>query len=251
VLVVQEAQPATTRAEEVLRALLSAIELRPDDKVAAGSRLDLAAKEDLRAALDGNLSPILSSPGYLIAYNIVTIDDVWIDGQTATVRVTYGPVPRDPRRECGQRITFVLKRATTWTLAEDETWVECAFRPARVASEEEETLREVFRLAMTEWGVGPEVKVVAGSKLSPIARRVLAGAGRVYSVEEVRTSEYAFPRDTIQLDKLTITADIAEVRAWKGPLSLRPTHDCGTGLSVRMRRRSEGWTFLESSVTVC
>jgi hypothetical protein len=247
----RSAQAATTRVEDVLRALLQFIELTPDDRVAAGAFLDANHKEDLRAALDGDLSPLLSSPGYLIAANVVTVDEVEVKTDSAIVKLTYGPVPADPRIECGRRLTFVLRRTTTWEVDADKVWAKCAFQGKRADSEEDEELREVFRLAMSQWEVGLDVKLVAGEPLSVAARRVLASAGAL-NEREVRTNDDIVPLGFIRLDKLTVTGGTAEVTASRGPVPVAVAGDSRCGkISARLRREGQGWAFAEAGETVC
>ena len=142
--VVANSQAVTSAAEDVLRAVFTFIDPRPDDHVVAGADLDGTHKEDLRAALNRPLSPMLSSPGYLIAANVIVVERVEVTGDRATVRVVDGPVPHDPRIECGRRITIPLRRTTTWRVDEDEVWAQCAFAGKRSGSKEEEELRDVF-----------------------------------------------------------------------------------------------------------
>src|SRR5687768_1995660 len=83
--VTQRSRAVTTPAEDVLRAFLQHIEWAPEDRIAAHPRLDPALLEHLRAVLGDRLSPLVSSPGYLIADNVVTIDDVEVKRDTALV----------------------------------------------------------------------------------------------------------------------------------------------------------------------
>jgi hypothetical protein len=123
-----QSRAATTPARDVLRAFIEHVEWAPEDRIAAHPRLDPELLDDLRAVLGDRLSPLLSTPGYLVAANVVTIDDVDVKGDDATVTVTYGPVPAQPLVECGTQITFVLHRADGWQVDDDKAWARCAFR---------------------------------------------------------------------------------------------------------------------------
>ena len=242
---------ATTPAEDVLRALIQHIEWAPEDRIAAHPRLDTTLLEDLRAVLGDRLSPLVSSPGYLIADNVVTIDDVEVKADTAFVTVTYGPVPAKPLVECGTKITFVLHRADKWEVDHDKAWARCAFAGKRAPTDEEEELREVFRLAMSEMHVGLGVKFVAGRGLSPLARRVLAAATTIYAAADVATSEFTLPTNHIFLSKLAIDGRTASIEATRGPVPAHATLACGTGHIIQFRREGPGWALAEHTFRVC
>jgi hypothetical protein len=247
----QRSSAATTHAQDVLRALIEHIEWAPEDRIAAHPRLNPTLLEDLRAVLGNRLSPLVSSPGYLIADNVVTIDDVEVKGDTAFVTVTYGPVPAKPLVECGTKITFVLHRLDKWQVDKDKAWAKCAFAGTRAPTDEEEALREVFRLAMSEIHVGLGAKFVAGRELSPLARRVLAAATNIYDAADVATSEFTLPKDHIILSKLTIDGRSASIEATRGPVPANPTLACGSGHIIRFRREGQGWAIAEHKFVVC
>jgi hypothetical protein len=247
----RQSRAATNAARDVLRAFIEHVEWAPDDRIAAHPRLDPKLLEDLRAVLGDRLSPLLSTPGYLVAANVVTIDDVDVKGDDATVVVTYGPVPAKPLVECGTQITFVLHRANGWLVNDDNAWARCASRGKRAATDAEEELREVFRLAMSELRFGLNKKFVAGRSLSPLARRVLAAATTIYSDADVATSELRLTADAVVLSKLTIDGRVASIEGTSGPMAARGTLDCGQGFVIRFRRAGQGWVLERNSQIVC
>lgn len=252
---VQERRPqvaTSSDVEDLFRALIRSIDLSPDDRVAASPRLNSNDKEQLRAALDGHLSPVLASPGYMMAPNVLLVNDLEVKNDTALVQVIYGPLLSDARVQCGRRVTFSLRRGATWSVDESKVFANCASVAKRMSERADEELREVFRLAMSQWQPDLNVKFVVGPDLDPPARRVIATVGRVYSPEEVRTSEYVVPQGFVRLDKLTIVGNTAEVVVSRGPVPVGLL-TCGAGVrfSMQLRREGEGWAFEDDEQSVC
>ena len=236
---------------EILGVILETIELEPDDQVLAGKSLHPGHREALSRLIAGELPDVRETPEYLVPPNAVVIDDVKTSGRMAFVQLTYGPVPRVPGLQCGQAITMALRREANWEVDENHTWVKCANSGAPANSSNEERLREVCRLAMSQLRVEPRVRVVADPRLAPEARAMLNGLTEVAEAAAVQTPDFLLPPDHFKIHALTVAGEVATFEATWGPVPRHATRSCGTNVTMRLRRRSGGWFFEDITYRVC
>lgn len=244
--------PSVTESEDILRAVVAHIQMRPEDRIIAGLNLDSAnpAFQGLHANRGRFGRPDEIN---LISRDRVVVEDVTVNGPSATVVLTYGPVPATQRLDCGQVLMIPLLRRSPsrWEVDEGGIWLKCRNEPPPGMSAEDAQLLEAIRLVVSGGSWTQSQRAVAGPKLSPQARRLISQLVPLKEADEVGDSEFVLPRDHVRFSVVQFTEAEASIELTAGPIPRHATLACGSTFKYRLRRRSAGWFIDSSSLTVC
>jgi hypothetical protein len=244
--------PSIAESEDILRAVVAYIQMKPEDRIIAGLALD--PSNTAFQGLHANRARFGQGDDVnLVPPDRVVVENVTVDGAIATVVVTYGPVPATPRLDCGQMITIPLRRvsASRWRVEEDGIWIKCWTDQPQELSADEARLLEAIRLVASQVGWAPSIRAVAGPQLSPRARRLISQLVPLKAADDVSDSTFVLPRDHVRFSSVQFTEDQVSIELTHGPVPREATLACGATSRIQLRRRAAGWFVASSSVTVC